>query len=902
SLVQYRKESQRAVLAARQALENQKFALDQHAIVSMTDLQGTITYANDKFCEISGYARAELLGSNHRVVNSGLHPRSFFQDMWQTIAAGAVWRGEIRNRAKDGRHYWVSATIVPFLDENGRPYQYAGIRNDITERRHALAQLEEQLHFVQELIEVVPLPIYVKDAESRYRRVNRAFEEYFGAAREDYLGKTVFDLLTPEEARQHDAKDRELLAGISKQTYEASVVAKTGATREGIFNKATLTRPDGSISGLVATISDITERKAWERHTLMAKEAAEAANRAKSEFLANMSHEIRTPMNGILGMTELALDTDLDAEQREYLRVVKSSTESLLTIINDILDFSKIEAGKLVIDDTPFCLPQVIGDTLKTLALRAHQKGLELACHIAPETPQWLIGDPVRLGQILVNLIGNAIKFTERGEVVVRVDLPDAVARPDQLRFSVSDTGIGIPLDKQNEIFSAFTQEDSSTTRKYGGTGLGLTISARLVEMMGGAIWVTSQVGKGSTFRFTLRLPAGAAAAAAPPLSLDQMRGLRVLVVDDNELNRSILGDMLSQWGMQVTLAASGAAAVAALQAPNAAAMQLILLDALMPEMDGFETAARIAKLERVPKPVMIMLSSAGMRDDTRRWRESGIADYLPKPVMQAELLDAVQRTLGQELPARRPQPDAAAPPAPTLAPLAVLLVEDHAVNQAFAMSLLEKWGHRVTLADNGRAALDALDRHRFDVVLMDVQMPVLDGLEATRRFRRSENGPRTPVIAMTANAMEGDRETCLAAGMDDYIAKPIRQADLAAILGRITPPVPAGRYFDYASALADSDREVLDIVTGTFVRQFPKDIAALRAAVGAQDCADLQRTAHSLKGSCGIFGAAPMVELARSLEQTAAGPEWPERAARLIDGLEREYALLAPELGAFTD
>ena len=897
-LVQYRRESQQAIRRTQRELENQKFALDQHAIVSITDRQGNITYANDKFCEISGYSRQELEGSNHRIVNSGYHPPEFFRDMWRTIAAGRVWTGEVQNRAKDGRLYWVAATIVPFLDEQQRPDQFVAIRTDITARYQAAEKLQEQLHFVEELIEAIPLPVYVKDEQRRYKVLNRAFEEFFGISRADYLGKTVFELLAPEAAQIHDAHDRELLRAVSHQSYEAKIPQRNGVVRDGIYYKATRTRAGGSIAGLVGTISDITERKAWERETLKAKEEAEAANRAKSEFLANMSHEIRTPMNGILGMTELALETDLTPEQSEYLRVVKSSTEALLTVINDILDFSKIEAGRMNIDDTEFDLQAVIGASLKNVAVRAQHKSLELACHIASDVPAVVVGDPGRLRQILLNLIGNAIKFTEHGEVVVRVDLAERDDNAAMIHVAVSDTGIGIPEEKHASIFEAFEQEDSSTTRKYGGTGLGLTISKRLISMMNGRIWVESVQGRGSTFHFTVRFAiAGERTQAPVPPLPEHLRGLHALVIDDNAINRSILVETLANWGVEATSANSGSAAVDLIEsAPRR--FDFALLDAMMPGLDGFETAGIIGGIPSDRRPVLIMLSSGGLTD-AERWRSAGIAAYVTKPVLQSELLEAIGNALGVGQPVAQA---IAAPggPARDIPAMDILVVEDHPVNQKLALTMLEKWGHRPVLAADGREALDKLSARRYDLVLMDMQMPIMDGVEATRRFRDQERGERTPIIAMTANAMEGDRETCLAAGMDDYLSKPIRAVELLTILERYAPARAITSGFDYAGALAGEDREILDIVGEPFLEGFPKDLAALRNALAIGDLAVLRRSAHSIKGNCAIFGATPMVQAARTIEQYD-----PERDAgldidALIVTLEDDFARLASAIKAF--
>jgi PAS domain S-box-containing protein len=504
-LVQYRHESRKEILAAQLALENQKFALDQHAIVSITNRDGIITYANDKFCEISGYTRSELEGTNHRIVKSGLHPPEFFQELWDCISAGRVWTGEIQNRAKDGRLYWVAATIVPFVDNTGLPYQYVAIRTDITSRYQAAANLQEQLHFVEELVEAIPLPVYVKDENRRYRLLNRAFEQFFGIDRKNYLGLTAFDLLTQEGAKTHDERDRELLTSISRQDYEARIPNRNGTVRDGIYHKATLTRPDGSIAGLVGTISDITERKALEHAAMIAKDAAEAANRAKSDFLANMSHEIRTPMNGILGMVDLVLDGDLTAEQREFLDIARVSATGLLTIINEILDFSKIEAGKIVLEVVSFDLHALLSGTVKLMQPGASEKGLNLRHEIAPGVPHSFKGDPLRLRQVLLNLVSNAIKFTERGEVALTASVDVPTDGQAMLHLAVTDTGIGIPTDRQALIFDAFAQEDASITRRYGGTGLGLTICSRLISLMGGTIMVDSHPGRGSEFR--VRLP-----------------------------------------------------------------------------------------------------------------------------------------------------------------------------------------------------------------------------------------------------------------------------------------------------------------------------------------------------------------------------------------------------------
>ncbi len=854
--------------AQRRELDSQRFALDQHAIVSITDAAGNILYANQRFCDITGYSQEELIGQNHRIVKSGQHPPEVFAGMWNTISAGQVWHGELCNRKKDGSHYWVAATIVPFLDAAGLPTRYIGIRTDITERKAMEARIQEQLLLVEELVEAIPLPLYFKDTGGRYLRINRAFELFFSARREDLLGKTLHELLSPEDAGIHLEKDAELLRTGGSQVYEARVVSRDGIVHDTIYRKAALTRPDGSISGLLGAIVDITERREAEQALRQAMETAEAANRAKSEFLANMSHEIRTPMNGVIGMTELTLGTKLDDEQREYLQIAKSSAESLLTIINDILDFSKIEAGKLAIERISFHLPRLVSETAKSLALRAHEKNLELIIDLDPTLASFVMGDPGRLRQVLVNLIGNAIKFTEKGEIVVRVRKHTG----NIIRFEIRDSGIGIAADKLGLIFDAFVQEDTSTTRRFGGTGLGLTICNRLAGMMGGRIRAESTLGQGSTFHVELPLPPDVARTSEPS-PLASLDGLTALIVDDNATNRLILSETLASWGMQVSASSSATEALAALQADPLPA--LIVLDAHMPDIDGFELAARLqadARLARVPR---IMLSSGATGTtggEGGRCQSPDIAAYFTKPVARQELLAGVHAVLGH-------------PPAAAIADspvtrhslredrqtLSVLLVEDHAINQKLAISLLEKWGHRVTLAENGQLALDRVAEQPFDLILMDLQMPVMSGIEATQRLRLA--GCTTRIVAMTANAMEGDREFCLEAGMDDYIAKPIKADELHALIHR--PPAsgngsaggPADTGFDYAGALATADQEIVEVIAPLFLEACEDNLSSLRRALAAGDEKLALREAHTLRGLVANFNAIPAIEQARAIE-----------------------------------
>jgi PAS domain S-box-containing protein len=1021
ALVRQKEESQKDLQAALADLAHQKFALDQHAIVSITDVNGIITYANDKFCDISGYSRAELLGQDHRIINSGIHHKAFFADMWSSIQAGKVWHGEVCNRNKASGLYWVNATIVPLRDEGGKPSMFIAIRTDITERKRmestikaaearlrritntvpgVVFQWQVAAHYSKftfvspRVLEVLGLTsaavmqdsnaVFQQILESDRRAVDTALQqaaeqskvwrgEYRVRLPNDSMrwiraeinpdaeraadGATLFTGIWQDvtELKEADARLREVTENIPVAVFQyyategggyaiafisraiedicglraddviqAKVsltdcvlledreifVAAMGAVHAPAQSQAVDFRMRHAATAQVVWVhgeahprqlpngnwvwngyfTDISASKEVAAELQRAKDEAVAASRAKSDFLANMSHEIRTPMNGVMGMADLLLDTALDSEQSEYVGIVKSSADALLRVINDILDFSKIEAGKLQIEHIPFHLGRTVDETMKVVALRAHDKGLELVCDIAPDVPLHVVGDPGRLRQILVNLVGNAIKFTGSGEVVVRAHSESEDASGMVLHVSVSDTGIGIAPDKLKTIFEAFSQEDSSTTRKYGGTGLGLTICARLVEALGGKIWVESVLGKGSIFHFTLRMGVDHS-QVTPLIPVFGFGGLRMLVVDDNEVNRVVLSRALQNFQIDVHVTASGLEALQWLaeHGRDAVPCDLVLLDAQMPDMDGFEVAQRIVSLPHCAELPMVMLSSAGIKGDVQRSREVGICGYVSKPVSREDLVQLMARALGMDLQVPQiVQPNVVGTQGERC--LDVLLVEDNAINQKLAVTLLERWGHKVAIADNGQVAVEKVSLHRYDVVLMDMMMPVMNGLDATREIRQREpKGRRLPIIAMTANAMESDRLSCLEAGMDDYISKPIRAQELQEMLQRLSLDLPHAHAvvatrpapllenpathsysFDYAVGIQDMDQEILDIIAQAFVDEWPDDVKKIRRGLEAADCKSVLHTAHALKGTLALFGARPASELAARMEALA--------------------------------
>ncbi|MET0390262.1 MAG: response regulator [Polyangiales bacterium] len=752
---------------AVRALADQKFALDQHSIVAVTDARGRITYVNDKFCKLSQYSREELLGQDHRIINSKHHPKEYIAELWRTLKSGHVWHGELKNRAKDGSFYWVDSTLVPLLDADGRPSQFIAIRTDITEHKRA----EEAL--------------------------------------------------------------------------------------------------------------------------IIAKAAAEAAAAAKGEFLANMSHEIRTPMNAVIGMTSLLLDTPLQAEQRELIDTVRRSSDALLGIINDVLDYSKIDAGKLELERRAFDVHDMVESVIDLFATQAEEKHLDLIYELDDQLPRWLTGDVMRVRQILVNLVSNALKFTSIGDVMVQV----RGATPDDgtqtVTFCVRDTGIGIPSDRVGQLFHSFTQVDSSTTRRFGGTGLGLAISRRLAEMMDGQLWVESVYEQGSSFYFACPLPPSAATTLTDKeVDCPEIRGKRVLVVDDNAHTRSMVQRHLGRWGATALTADSSEAAIALIQ--REAPFAVVLIDKAMPDVAGPAFAARLRARLGAATPPLVSLGGvrlgASIVDDG-----AGFHARIAKPIKPRALKQGLAQALGTpkaQLTATGDEPAARTSPLADQFPLKVLIAEDNPVNQRVATMMLERLGYSADVVGTGLESLTAAGAREYDLILMDVHMPDMDGLEAARQIRRLSNhrGHHPWIVAVTASAMDEERAATIQAGMDDFVSKPVRREDLEGLVLRLVRAREVRAELVTSGVRAESEhtlirelrsvvhldellenvsgcRESAEMVVDEFLRNVESQLHGLRVAIESGDGTRIQGAAHFYKGSLGAIRAVPTHVIANAIE-----------------------------------
>jgi two-component system, sensor histidine kinase and response regulator len=823
-----------------------------------------------------------------------------------------------------GEAHFIKVSGAPIFDRHLAFTGYRGIAEDITHEHRAVMELREsesRNRVLAEMVEQSSDAIIARDLDGCVTYWNAGAERLYGYSAAEAVGQPLGAQQLSSLSDAEIAAAAQRIRSGAREPFEAQRITKDGRCIDVAVHRAPLRDAQGMHVGELYVVRDITAAKGAQREMQRAVEAAEAANRAKGEFLASMSHEIRTPLNGILGMTRLVLDGVLEAEQRQLLSLVMASGNALATVINDVLDFSKIEAGKLDIEAIEFQPLDLLPDIVRTQALVAHAKGIELSCEAAPDVPPTLVGDPGRLRQVLLNLVGNALKFTERGEVKVTLDVESRAPGAVVLRVGVRDTGIGIAEHQVSRIFDAFAQGESGIARRYGGTGLGLTISARLVELMGGRIWVESEPGRGSRFYFTLRCGIPRRVPAPTPVPpLEQLRGLGVLVVEDNPTYREVLMRILASWGMRPDAAADGDAALALVRRARQQGRpyRVVLLDLILPGQDGFDVARALRRGAADDESLLIMITANGQRGDSAKCREIGISAYLSKPIRPAELFDGIVSALTTDrstlltrhsLRERRSS-------------AAILLVEDNEVNRVLASAILERAGHHATLVDNGAEAVALCARQRFDLVLMDMQMPVLDGLQATAQIRAQEHpGRRVPIVALTANALHGDRDRCLAAGMDDYLAKPFSAEQLVAVVDAWLPwrtsgwsvSVPA----DVAPGVDPSAREAIALdpavldhlgsnggadgaafvrrVVEVFLSDSGQQLTELRRAVDEGDAKAVHRVAHTLKSSSAAVGAVRLSALCRSLEFGAAGGRFDaplllriEQEAGRIDGALR--------------
>ena len=896
--------------------------------VAVTDLDGVVRYLNPAWARMHGGRPEDLVGRPVSIFHNEEQMERDVAPLNERAMADGSHEGEVGHVRLDGTPFptWMSCAVLK--DAEGRPTGLIGVVRDITERkkaREALAEAHLRLRRVLDAARHVS--IIATDPQGVITVFNTGAERMLGYTNDEVIGLRTPELIhLPEEV---DARSRELTEEYGRpirgfdvfvarareggwEEREWTYVRKDGA-RLIVNLVVTAVRDEaGGINGFLGVAMDVTKRKETEQALIRAKIEAESANRAKSLFLANMSHEIRTPMNGVIGMTGLLLDTDLDAEQRSYAEASESSAQSLLALINDILDFSKIEAGRLDLEIIPFDLRVTVEESMETLCVRAAEKGLEMAWLVEGDVPCLLRGDPGRLRQILVNLMGNAIKFTERGEVSLRAFLEHEDAAEAAVRFEVRDTGIGIPPDRLETIFDTFSQVDSSTTRKYGGAGLGLAICKRLVYMMGGRIDVRSEEGKGSAFGFVVTLARQAGAPAAPATPKD-VHGRRALVVDDNATNRGFMQARLVTWGLDCETAPGGAEALETLRRAleEEKPFDLAVIDKQMPKMDGLELARRIKADDALASMPLILLTSFGQRGEAQGAWEAGFAAYLTKPVRHSRLLECLRNVLGAargggEAPSEIVTEHSLAEARRRRA--RVLIVEDNVVNQRVALRMLEKLGYRAQCVANGLEAVDAHASMPYDLILMDCQMPDMDGFEATREIRRREAGKRhTPIIAMTAYAMRGDRERCLEAGMDGYIAKPVRGRELAQAVelhlgGRFSEePEPPSRteleeapVFDSKALLerVDGDRGAFRAVMAVFLEDAPLQIETLQGLLDRRDAAALRRQAHTLKGAAANIGAERLHQATVRIEQAADAGDL-KRLEACLRGLREEYGAL---------
>lgn len=863
---------------------------------------GRVLAVNPAFTRLFGYQNDEIIGQS---VNDLIVPPDQLSEALRLEGLvgkdGSIVTEQQRQR-KDGSPVTVRISAARAAKGEGALFV---LYDDITTIKLTEIRLKEAEAQYRSLVETASDLVWQVDREGRWTFVNATGRQIYGLPPEAMLGNPFTNQVHPDHLETDVAAFAEVLAGRELTDHETVHRDVRGESRHLSFSARPLRDATGQVVGASGTARDVTER-VLTRHALeKAREAAEQSALVKSAFLANMSHEIRTPMNGILGMVDLLLDTRLDGEQRQAAEMVRDSGESLMKIINDILDFSKIEAGRVELETIEFEPAALIESAARLLGVKAFERGLELHCEVDPSIPRVVLGDPGRIRQVLHNLVGNAIKFTHQGEVGVTARLVDGTGDQARIRIGVRDTGIGIPTDKIKAIFEEFSQADVSTTRQYGGTGLGLSITSRLVSMMGGELTVVSTHGKGSEFSFSLVLPVVEDPSELPPGKPIALGGVPTLIIDDNATNRRIVREMLAPTGISADEAPDGATGLERLRAAHRGgrAYRLVILDGQMPDLDGFDVAQQIRNDADLGSTRLMMLTSGGRPGDGQRCRDLGITGYLSKPTSRAELLETVVAVLRGEIPG--------AGKAPLITrhlieeqrvKIRILLAEDNPVNQVVAATMLRKRGHEVVVVENGQLAVEAASRERFDVILMDVQMPVMDGLAATRAIQALPEMADLPIIAVTAHALQEERDRCLASGMSGYLSKPFKPHDLFAIVESwdttVLPeppavaeaPDPPVDLTGFRAAMAEAGvAEAVEAMLDVFLGDVPGRMETLEAAIVAGDSREIEATAHAFKSAAGAIGAKRLAEVLTTIEFAGRNRE-PEQALNEISLLRTEY------------
>ncbi|MBF0613754.1 MAG: PAS domain S-box protein [Magnetococcales bacterium] len=884
-------------------LEYLQAALDEQILMSVTDPEGTIIHANHKLVQVSRFSKEEILGKNHKIFDSSYHPKSFFKEMWRTIQSGRIWRGEIRNRKKNGELFWIDCAIVPFLTPAGRPFQYITVASDITDRVQTEARLDLSIDFLRRVMDAMGDGAYVLDNRGHVLLLNREGERLLGWQESEVLHRNLHEIIhfkrgdhTPFPVRECPA--HQSLLGRSYRVEEDLFICKDGSFLPVSYVTTPLmleTEIVGSMAifrNAATTLEEIAQLK-------RSRDAALDSSRLKSAFLANMSHEIRTPMNAIVGMNDLLMDTPLNEEQLEFAEIIRDSARSLLALINDILDFSKIEAGKIDIERIDFSLLTVVEGAAELLAPQAHEKGISLMTHVSARIPRALVGDPGRLRQMLLNLLGNAIKFTEDGEVTLWVRLEGESRDSLMVHFAVADTGIGLELGEEEakRLFEPFTQAERGTARKFGGTGLGLAISKRLAELMGGQIGAQSRPEGGTVFWFRIPFQSSNQPVADDGESslVGLLPGIRILTVMERPTDQEILGDCFSACGMihHGTINGEQGLLVFRDSVNRGTPFQMAVISAALSDMDC-QIMADLLRREAGRHPLaLIALMDWDDKEERTRLLKSGFSGVLVKPVRRAEWIRCLVEQIRPDV--ALPMPDSIAPSATreprTVEPDAydalesgnlLLLVEDNLVNQKVALLQLRKMGYAAHAVSNGQEAVEAVSHLPYALILMDCQMPVMDGFEATHAIRKLEQGAarHIPIIAMTAHAMKGDRERCLAAGMDDYLSKPVSPEILLQKLQYWIPKSignpPPVEISQLRQLFGDDDvmiRELLDHFQPSAMELLDK----LNEMIQKEDGERVLEAALELKEACSNMGVSAMAQLARTMEQAAVRQDWSE-------------------------